>query len=140
MRRVIIESDLLSDLVKLKNPSVEASANAYQLEHTVITSISLSELEILSGLKHINAPVELKRAEMLLAENDEILPTVQDYRFGSDFVSALWKAGTPIGLVDPMIAACVIRRGLGVASANTRHYEFIRKLGFDFYLENWRDE
>jgi tRNA(fMet)-specific endonuclease VapC len=139
MQRVIIDSDLLSELVKLKNPNVEAKANAYQLEHKDITFISLTALEILSGLKHINAPAKLKRAEMLLAENEEILPTVEDYRYGSDIVSALWKAGTPIGLVDPMIAACAIRRGLGVASGNTAHFEFIRKLGFNFNLENWRD-
>ena len=44
-----------------------------------------------------------------------------------------------IGLIDPLIAACAIRRGYDVATGNFAHLEFIKRLGYNFHLENWRD-
>ena len=139
MGRVVIDTDILSDLLKLRNPEVKRRAEEYQSRFNEFSFISLTALEILSGLKHIDAPAKLLRAETLLNENDEILPSKEDYRLGSDILSALWKAGTPIGLVDPMIAACALSKGYGLATANIRHFQYIRDAGFSVQLENWRN-
>ena len=37
-----------------------------------------------------------------------------------------------------MIAAVAVHYGLGIATANVRHFEAIREAGYDFELENWR--
>jgi tRNA(fMet)-specific endonuclease VapC len=100
----------------------------------------LTTLEVLSGLEHIQAAARIKRAEALFSRSEEIVPTVEDYRFAAQIIGALYRAGTPIGLIDPTTAACAIRRGFGVASGNTAHFEFIRRLGYTFHLENWRNK
>lgn len=140
MARRVLDSDLLSDLLRGANANVVANARRYHTDHQVLTFTSLTALEILSGLHHIGASAQIKRAEALFAENDEILPEVEDYRLAAEIIGSLLRAGTPIGFIDPAIVACAIRRGYAVASANTSHFEYIRSVGYDFHLENWRDD
>lgn len=139
MQKVVLDTDLLSELLKQANPVVAARAYSYQQIYLAITLTSFSALEILSGLRHIQAHAQLKRAELLFLRNEEIVPEAEDYRLASEIIGSMWRLGTPIGLVDPMIAACAIRRGYGVATGNTNHYQFIRNAGYDFPLENWRN-
>lgn len=138
MPKLLIDSDLLSDLLKNCNPLVTSHAANYQLLNTDLTFTSLTALEILSGLQHIQATAQIKRAEALFASNDEIRPDVEDYRLAAEIIGALMRAGKPIGFIDPATAACAIRRGYGVASANTDHFTYIRQVGYSFHLENWR--
>jgi len=46
--------------------------------------------------------------------------------------------GTPIGRIDPLIAAIAIRQGLILATGNVAHYQRVQKLGFDLRLSDWR--
>ena len=139
MPKVLLDSDLLSELLKQVNRTVVANAEAYERMHSAYSFTSLTTLEVLSGLEHIQASAKIKRAETLFRLNEEIVPTVEDFRLAGQIIGALYRAGNPIGFIDPATAACAIRRGYGVASGNTAHFEFIRRLGYAFHLENWRD-
>lgn len=61
MASLILDSDLLSDLLRKGNAGVVARAASYMASHKVLTFTSLSALEILSGLKHIQATAQIKR-------------------------------------------------------------------------------
>lgn len=139
MPQLIIDSDLISDLLRDGNVNVTANAAKYQATHRVLTFTSFSALEVLSGLHHIRAMAQIKRAEGLFGSNDEVRPEIEDYRLAAEIIGALLQAGTPIGFIDPSIAACAIRRGFGVASANISHFDYIRKVGYSFHLESWRE-
>jgi len=60
MQKVVLDTDLLSDLLKQANPAVTARAHSYQQTHQAITLTSFSVLEILSGLRHIQAHAQLR--------------------------------------------------------------------------------
>jgi predicted nucleic acid-binding protein len=120
-------------------PQVEQHKIVYVAQFSKLTFTSATLLEILYGYERVRAHAQIKRAETLFAANDEIIPASEDYRLAATIAGALDRNGTTIGLIDPLIAACAVRRGYGVASGNTGHYEFIRKLGYTFHLENWRD-
>ena len=139
MPKLVLDSDLLSDLLRDGNQNVTRDARLYMSQNSVLTFTSWSTMEILSGLEHIQAHTQLRRAEALFASNDEILPESEDYRLTAEIIGALLRMGKPIGFIDPAIAACAIRRGYGVATANTRHFTFIQQAGYSFQLENWRD-
>jgi predicted nucleic acid-binding protein len=85
------------------------------------------------------AHAKIQRFEAVFAKNHEIAPDEQDYRLAAETSGALNRQGTPIGLIDPLIAASAIRRGYGVAGGNTDHFGFIHKVGYAFHSENWRD-
>src|SRR5580700_9815810 len=110
MPKVILDSDLFSELLKEVNPTVVANAKAYEQTHTAYTFTSLTTLEVLSGFEHIQATAKTKRAEALFSRSEEIVPTLEDYRFAGQIIGALYRAGTPVGFIDPTTAACAIRR------------------------------
>lgn len=139
MRLLVLDSDTVSELLKNRNPQVGQNAARYNAAFPKLTFTSATLLEILYGLERVGAYAQIQRAEALFAANDEIVPQSGDYRLAAAIAGALAKQGTPIGLVDPLIAACAIRRGYGVVSGNTAHFEFIRKAGYSFHLENWRE-
>ena len=139
MPKLVIDTDLLSEILKGINPNVIRAQQAYCEEHEVLSFASVTAFEILFGYGHKNATAQMERAEALFAQNDEITPTPEDYRLAAKIGSTLSRQGKTIGFIDPVIAACAIRRGYGVASGNTAHFEFIRQAGFSFHLENWRD-
>lgn len=139
MLEVILDSDILSEILKGINPTVEQRKDAYEAHFQQLTFTAASVMEILTGYRKRGAPAQQQRAATLFSLNNEIVPDAADYRLAAEINGDLLKDGKIIGMVDPLIAACAIRRGLGVASGNTAHFEFIRKLGYSFHLENWRD-
>jgi tRNA(fMet)-specific endonuclease VapC len=50
----------------------------------------------------------------------------------------LERAGRPIGVTDPMIAAIAIEHGLELVTGNTSHFQHIQQLGYPLTLVNWR--
>jgi predicted nucleic acid-binding protein len=139
MQEVILDTDILSEILKGLNASVENRKNAYEAGFSKISFTSASVMEILTGYRKRGAQTQRQRAETLFNKNAEIIPDAEDYRLAADIIGDLLIQGTPIGLVDPLIAACAIRRGHGVASGNTRHFGFIQQAGYSFHLENWRE-
>jgi tRNA(fMet)-specific endonuclease VapC len=137
--RLVLDSDTLSEVLKAVDPAVVANGESYVQAHGVLTFTSASVLEILHGLQAKLAHAKIQRFEAVFVKNDEITPDDQDYRLGAEISGALQRQGTPIGLIDPLIAACAIRRGFGIGSCNTSHFGFIQKAGYNFHLENWRD-
>lgn len=135
---VLLDTDLLSEVLKGIDPNVIRAQRAYSKNHDTLSFVSVTAFEILFGYGHKNATAQMERAEALFAKNEEIVPAPSDYRLAARIASALSRRGRIVGFIDPVIAACAIRRGYGVASGNTRHFEFMREAGFDFHLENWR--
>ena len=95
-------------------------------------------MEILYGLHRKRAYAQIRQAEVTFSLNDEIVPTSDDYRLAAEIMSALDRQGTPIGRIDPIIAACALNRDLVLATGNGRHFGFIREAGFPLRIEDWR--
>lgn len=134
----MLDTDILSEVFKAINPKVVDNANAYCQNYGVLEFTSASVLEILHGLHHKGTPEKIQRAEALFSINNEIVPDGYDYRLCAQIAGTLAKQGTPIGLVDPLIAACAIRRGYGVATGNVNHFSYIQKAGFNLFIRDWR--
>jgi predicted nucleic acid-binding protein len=139
MTAVILDTDILSEILKAKDPMVLARLAKYGLNFDQITFSSASVWEILSGYRKRNAPAQAERATQLFDQNRELVPEAADYRLAAEINGDLLRKGRVVGMVDPLIAASAIRRGFGVSSGNTAHFNFIREAGYDFHLENWRD-
>ena len=138
--KILLDTDILSELFKGINTNVTANANRYRLDFPQLTFTSLSALEMISGLERKQASGKLARMHAMLDANEEVEPTRNDYRLAAEIIGRLGRSGYEIGLVDPIVAACAIRRGWRVATGNFAHFDFIRRVGYDYLLENWRDE
>jgi tRNA(fMet)-specific endonuclease VapC len=138
MGRAILDTDILSEILKGRDPNVHARMSDYLVQHARLTFTSVTVLEIVAGYRKRDAFAQALRADQLFKQNDEIVPDADDYRLAAEIVGGLLKAGRVIGIIDPLISACAIRRNLDIVSGNTLHFEFIRTLGYEFGLLNWR--
>jgi len=136
--KVVIDTDILSEIVKNQNPHLTSKAIAYVAEHRVFTFTSTTMLEVFSGLYAKDARRQLEKFREFFSTNDQIVPEVEDYELAAEIIGSLTRRGTPIGSLDPIIASCSMRRGLPIATGNVRHYGFVVEAGFPLAIQNWR--
>lgn len=138
MHKVILDTDILSETFKQRDPVVVAHARDYLHTHATLSYTSVSLVEILSGLHAKDAKNQIARAEAFLSRHEQIVPDGDDYMLAARIIGELQIAGRPIGWDDPVISACAIRRDMPIATGNTKHYQQIVDIGYKLTLENWR--
>lgn len=139
MEKALIDTDIWFDIGQGTVARVRENADAYWSQYGVFTIAAVSVAEIVRGL------VRRNRQNWLQRWNEqrqwlEILPV--DAAIGEltgEIYARLDERGTPIGTVDPFIAATAIVHGRTLVTANTRHYQRIIEAGFALRLANWRE-
>lgn len=139
MFKVLLDTDILSEVGKGRDKMVLKNAANYLAEYGQLSFTSVSVYEVLFGLHCKEAKKQIETFKRLIVPHERFVPTESDYGQAAEIRAALQLAGTPIGALDPLIAACAIGRGLPLATGNTRHYSFIQNAGFQLQLVNWRE-
>jgi tRNA(fMet)-specific endonuclease VapC len=137
--KVLLDTDILSELQRRKNQAVHAIAAEYERTHEPLTLSVLSVFEIVQGWHHAGRP---ERATTFLewASSREVLPFDEGCaRLAGEIGGALLRAGRPIGVVDVGLAATAIHHARILVTGNTAHFGYVREAGFDLTIENWRE-
>jgi tRNA(fMet)-specific endonuclease VapC len=138
MAKVLLNTDILSEILKGKNAAVAAKASAYLAEHGRFTTSAVTVAEIVYGLRRVGRGDRVALFEASLADA-EVLPFDDDAaRLAGRINADLERVGRIIGLPDVMIAAVAIRSGLAVITGNTAHFEHVRVARYDLLIDNWR--
>jgi tRNA(fMet)-specific endonuclease VapC len=137
MRRVVLDTDTLSEILKGKNAAVIRRANEYADEHGRFTYTAISVLEILYGLHHKDARLQLRIAEASFIENELIVPTLEDYKTAGRMRGGARRQGRQLTSDDCLIGAVEFRLGLPVATGNTEHFDAMRAAGLSIETEDW---
>jgi tRNA(fMet)-specific endonuclease VapC len=139
MNKALLDTDILSEVLKGRNPQVVAQAEAYLRHHAMLTVSAVSVIEVVSGLQRMARSAQL---EQFLGALDaiEVLPVdTQSAVLAGRIDGDLLRTGQPIGRADPIIAAQAITHGVVLVTGNVRHYERIVALGYPLRMANWRD-
>lgn len=139
MNRALLDTDILSELIKARNSSVLTAARSYIDQHRVFTITCVTLYEALSGLIAINAPKQRAQLDQFVQSNDLIIPDEHDYRLAAAIVGSLQRSGKLVGFADPLIAACAVNRQMDLCTGNERHYQLIADGGFPIQIVNWRN-
>jgi tRNA(fMet)-specific endonuclease VapC len=130
----LLDTDILSELLKQQDPTVQARAEAY---FRVQSQIAISAITCYQILRWLREPRKAER----LAQFDEMLrqQIVLDVDLPVlDRAADLWiearAAGQPREDVDLIIASTALVHDLTLVTANLRHFEWIDGLS----LDNWR--
>jgi tRNA(fMet)-specific endonuclease VapC len=134
MNPTLLDTDLLSEVIKQRNSTVVAHAAQYLAQFGQFAFSSVTRYEIQRGYLSVGATTAITRFETLcqhssvLAVSDSIL----------DRAAQLWadafRGGFPQGDADLMIAATAMEHGLSLATGNIPHFSWIPGLK----IENWR--
>jgi tRNA(fMet)-specific endonuclease VapC len=138
MARVLIDTDIFSEIFKKRDLNVARRALAYQEERGIFSITVVTAMEITSGLHRVRATAQIARFEAMLA-GCEIVPFGEDAALLAGKMDAVLRLrGTPIDLNDIMIAAIAIGEQVPLVTGNTAHFEAIRDAGYALTIENWR--
>jgi tRNA(fMet)-specific endonuclease VapC len=132
----LLDTDILSEILKGINPTVASNAAAYRQAFGRYSLSSITVMEVISGLQRNQSH---RRIQKFLTDisGEEVLPFGQaEGTLAGEIDGDLERVGRPIGRCDPMIAA--IANGLELVTGNTAHYQRIQQLGYPLTLVNWR--
>ena len=136
--KMLLDTDMLSEVMKAKDRRVVKTAVAYQSIHTQLTTSVVTVMEIVKGLQKVGRTDAMNRFLSGL-QFGEVLPFDRSCaEIAGKIYGDLERTGQPIGRADVMIAAIAITHDLTLATGNTRHYVRIQALGYSLRLVNWR--
>ena len=131
---MLLDTDILSEVLKQKHPIVGRKAVAYLAAHRQFTFSSMTRYEVVRGLKEKAAPRQLQQFATFCGHS-VILPISESIL---DRAAHLWvtarQAGTPKKDADLIIAATALEHGLGIVTGNAIDFSWIAGLT----LEDWR--
>ena len=139
MNKSILDTDILSGIIKRKNPTVAARATAYLGAWGRLTLTSISVMEVVYGLRRKGRDDRVALFEASLTQAEVLAFDEASGRLAGRIISDLERRGRPVGMPDVMIAAIAINHALPVVTGNVAHYEAIRDAGYLVGVENWRN-
>jgi tRNA(fMet)-specific endonuclease VapC len=134
MDEAILDTDILSEVLKGRNRQVLNVAGRYLAEHGRLTFSAITFYEIVRGLRANKADRAL--ADFLsLAKSSELLPVTIAVL---DRAAGLWadarRGGHPSNDADLIIAATALEAGRVLITRNAAHFAWIPNM----QLADWR--
>jgi tRNA(fMet)-specific endonuclease VapC len=130
----LLDTDMLSEVLKRKSRRVVRKAAAYLREHEQFAISSISRYEARRGLMERGADKQLTRFNVFCTHT-LVLP-ITDVLL--DRAADLWvvarRKGLPARDADLIIAATALEHGRSLVTGNDTHFSWIPGLR----LENWR--
>jgi tRNA(fMet)-specific endonuclease VapC len=134
MDATLLDTDILSEILKQRIARVTAKAAAYLEVHGQFTYSAFSRFEVRRGYLERRATRQLIRFDEFCGRS-LVLPITDSVL---DRACILWAearhGGHPCGDADLLIAATALEHNLVLASGNLRHFEWMPNLT----LEDWR--
>jgi predicted nucleic acid-binding protein len=139
MSRALLDTDILSEVLKNRDAAVARAAADYLSRHGEFTVSVISLMEIAYGLHRAGRTKQLEAFEATLESTCNVLPFDAEAALLAGRIEAhLEKMGTPIDAPDVMIAATAIGAKLRLVTGNTAHFEAVTRAGYPVTTENWR--
>lgn len=138
MNKALLDTDILSEILKAKNTAVVSKAVAYKENFERFTISVITVMEVVKGLHKVGRVDALAKFINGL-QAIEVIPFEQNCSILAGRMFAdLERVGQPIGKADPMIAAIAAQHDLTLVTGNTGHYQRLKELGYSLKLDNWR--
>ena len=130
----LLDTDTLSEIVKLRNARVAQRALDYTRKVGLLTFSAITRYEVLRGYKQRGALLQLARFEAFCQKSTIIPITDGILDRASDLWAVARNSGRPHEDTDLLIAATALEHGITLVTGNTVHFSWIPGLA----LENWR--
>ena len=138
MTRCLLDTDILSEILKGKNPTVTARTKEYLATHGSLTTSAISVAEIVYGLRRVGREDRIREFESTASIADVLPFDDGAARLAGRINGDLVRKGRVIGMPDVMIAAIAVRAGIPVVTGNQAHFEQVRLVGYELSIQNWR--
>jgi tRNA(fMet)-specific endonuclease VapC len=137
--RKLLDTDILSEVFRGRDANVKRNAEAYLRVFGYYSLSVITVAEMTRGFQKAGTEDKLRTFLRFLEQNDAIPVRKAESVLAGRITGDLERHGTPIGHLDPFIAATAIVHRLPLVTGNTRHFVRIQELGYPLVLQNWRE-
>lgn len=135
MRKVLLDTDVFSEILRAKNPVITRVARAYRAAHGCYTISAITVTEVVRGWERRGEAERVQRFVDSLSEFEVVGLDTEASVLAGKIAGELERVGTPIGLADPLIGGVAIARALPLVTNNVEHFERIVQLGYSLRIE-----
>lgn len=136
--KALLDTDMLSEVLKSKDRHVLARANAYRAQQGRYTLSTITIMEIVKGLSRKGREDAIQRFLAVLKGCEVVTLDQVSSELAGRIYADLERAGRLIGVADVMIAAIAIHLGVTLVTGNASDYQHIQAAGYPLRLETWR--
>ena len=134
MPLALLDTDMVSEVLKRKHPSVRRNASAYLRQYHQFAFSAITRYEALRGFKQKKASLQLQRF-VAFCQHSLVLPISEDVL---DRAAELWVTGYEGGHsrndADLIVAATAMESGRILVTGNVPHFSWIPGL----IVQDWR--
>ena len=138
MDKALLDTDMLSEVLKAVDANVVTKATTYRAAFGRYTISVITLMEIVKGHHKMQREDRIQAFLNALATEEVLAFDGGCAEQAGRIYGDLERTGQTIGRADPMIAAIALQHGLTLATGNTNHYQRIQALGYPLQLEDWR--
>jgi tRNA(fMet)-specific endonuclease VapC len=138
LNKALLDTDILSEIGKAKDATVDANAKTYRRSFGHYTLSTVSVMEVVNGFQKTQATSRLNAFLATLPHMEILLFDQSAAELAGRIAGDLERIGQPIGVADTMIAALAIDNGLELATGNMSDFQRVQQLGYPLTLINWR--
>jgi len=134
MDEALLDTDILSEILRAKNQQVLEAAARYLAEHQRFAFSAITFYEILRGLR-ANQAVHALNEFLTLADSSDVLPvTIPVLTRAADLWADARQGGHPRNDADLIIAATALENRRVLVTGNADHFAWVDRLT----LADWR--
>ncbi len=138
MNKAILDTDILSEVLKGRDQIVRSRATTYLTQFQCLTISVISVIEVVKGWQKLQREDAIHRF-MSQISTAEVLPTdIAIAELAGRISADLERVGQGIGLADTIISATSLHHSLTLVTGNSTHFQRIQGLGYNIQLDNWR--
>jgi predicted nucleic acid-binding protein len=139
MTRVVLDTDIWSEILRGRDAVVVARARAYVAALGRYTLSAITVMEVVYGF--LRKAQEARLAQFLgaLGRAEVLALDATSAELAGRIRSDLEHGGTPLKIEDILIAAIALHHGVPLATGNTKHFARIQDVGYPLVLQNWRE-
>ena len=134
MEATLLDTDILSEILKGKDPNVVSKARHYHAEHGQFMFSSMTYYEVLRGIKLKQAARQIAQFPHFAASADVVPISVPILERAAELWVQAINQGHPHGDADLIIATTALEVGRILVTGNTQHFAWIPGLR----IEDWR--
>ena len=131
----LLDTDILSDLLKQQDPSVKSRAEAYFQRQPQIAVSAITCYQVLRWLREPPKVRRLNQFNQILSQQIILDVDMQVLDRAADLWIEARAQGRPREDVDLIIAATSLIHDFTLVTANIKHFDWIAGLE----LDNWRE-
>lgn len=134
MDEALIDTDILSEVLKKKDQNVLAAAREYLAEHERLAFSAITAYEIIRGMRAAKATKQLGDFLKVIGTSDVLQIGMPVLMRAADLWAEARNGGHPRDDADLIIAATALQARRVLVTGNTEHFSWIS----DLKLVDWR--